>query len=72
MRTESGNRVTFHRHPVKPIPLYRDTIPAEMGLLCLDCSTIWDLRATACPACGSKAALHIVKTLDREGVEVSQ
>lgn len=66
MQTPNGNRVTFHPLPVKPTPLFYDTIPAALAQLCLDCSTVWDLRATTCPACGSRAGLPILKILDRQ------
>lgn len=58
------------RH-VKVRPPWFSTIPGDLALLCLDCQAIWDIRAGAC-SCGSKAALHILKTLDREGVQVGR
>lgn len=66
------NKVIPDQRHVKVRPLYTDTIPGEMLVLCMDCNTGWDLRATTCPACGSRAALHVIKTLDRRGVEVSR
>jgi hypothetical protein len=69
MRTT--NKVTPDTRPVKAKPYWEVSIPGDLALMCLDCQTIWDVRAGACP-CGSRAALHIIKALDREGVQVTR
>ena len=69
MRTEDGNRVHLNPRPVKARPLFTDTIPGDVAVWCLDCETVFDLRATSCPSCGSKAAMLIKRILDRK-VEV--
>lgn len=71
MRTANVKSTPDSRR-VKVRPLFTDTIPGELALWCLDCETVFDLRATACPACGSKAAMHIKRTLDRRGIPVSK
>ena len=65
------NKVVPNGRPVKPRPYWEVTIPGELALLCLDCNQVWDLRSGAC-SCGSRAALCILKTLNREGVQVSR
>jgi len=51
------------QRPVKPRP-YTDHIPGEQAMLCLDCQEVWNVLAGACPACSSRACLHILRTLD--------
>ena len=50
--------------PVK-LPPYLTHIPGERLLFCLDCKSGWDSLAGACPACGSRASLHVLRVLDR-------
>lgn len=50
--------------PVK-LPPHLTHIPGERLLFCLDCKSGWDSRAGACPACGSRASLHVLRVLDR-------
>ena len=72
MPVTAETKVIPDRARVKVRPLFTDTIPGDLAFWRLDCETVWDSRATACPACGSKAAMHLKWTLDREGVRVKR
>lgn len=43
-----------------------DTVPLAWAALCVDSDTVFDLRAGACPACGSKAMLPLARVLGTE------
>jgi len=43
-----------------------NTVALNLAQLCLDCSQIYDQRAGACPICGSKASLGLLRVVDRK------
>lgn len=46
------------------------SIPASRALLCLenDCQMIYDSVSGACPKCGSRASLSVLRYIERRGV----
>ena len=50
--------------PVK-LPPHLTHIPGDRLLFCVDCKSGWDSLTGACPACGSRAALAVLRILDR-------
>ena len=53
------------RPRVKASEIYQ-TVPLNLAQLCLDCSSVYDQRAGACPTCGSKASLGLLRVVDRK------